>query len=268
MTVTVDHQTLQADWQRWHDEREETLREPHGWLSLTALEWLDPTPQVIADLPGTWRAPGDGTVEITASAADGVEVDGEPVDGTRVVTPVDGAPGILVTVGERVVELARRTDSYALRVRDPQAPTRAAFRGVPHFPVDARWVRTGRFERYDEPRRITVGAVVDGLQHFPTAIGTVTFDLDGREQRLVALAGKGDGLTLHFRDATNGTSTYGGGRILRTADPDEDGAVVVDLNRTVNLPCALTAYATCPLPPADNALDVAVEAGEQVTDAS
>jgi uncharacterized protein len=268
MTVTDDHQTLQADWQRWHDEREETLREPHGWLALTALEWLGEQARTLGDLPGTWRAPGDGTVEVSASAADGVEVDRERVDGTRAVRPVDGAPGVLVAVGERVVELARRTDSYALRVRDPQAPTRLAFRGVPHFPVDARWVLAGRFEAYEAPQRITVGAVVDGLAHFPTAVGTVAFGLDGREHRLVAVAGKGGGLSLHFHDATNGTSTYGGGRILRTEDPAEDGSVVVDLNRTVNLPCAFTAFATCPLPPVDNVLDVAVEAGEALPEAS
>ncbi|HEY2192356.1 MAG TPA: DUF1684 domain-containing protein [Actinomycetospora sp.] len=263
MTVTEDR-TLQADWQRWHDEREATLREPHGWLSLTALEWLDAGGRTIADLPGTWRAPGDGTVQITATVDDDVSVDGEPVDGTRTVTPVDGAPGVFVAVGERRVELARRTDSYALRIRDPHAATRAAFDGVPHFPVDPRWVVTGRFQAYDAPRRITVGAVVDGLAHFPTAVGTVTFELDGREHRLVALAGKAGGLSLHFRDATSGGTTYGGGRILRTDDPARDGSLVVDLNRTVNLPCALTAYATCPLPPAENVLDVAVEAGEQV----
>ena len=260
MTATVD---LTADWQRWHDEREATLREPHGWLALTALEWLDETPRTIASLPGSWSAPGDGTVEISAAAADGVEVEGTTVDGTRSVHPVDGAPGVLVTVGEKVVELARRTNAYALRVRDPEASTRQAFTGVPVFPVDERWVVTGRFEPYAEPERITVGAVVDGLQHFPTALGTVTFTLDDTEHRLVALAGKPDGLSLHFRDATSGDSTYGGGRILRTADPEPDGTVTVDLNRTVNLPCAFTAFATCPLPPEGNVLAAAVEAGER-----
>ena len=268
MTVTDDRTTLLRDWQAWHDDREATLREPHGWLALTALEWLEATPRAIADLPGTWGAPGDGSVEITASAADGVEIDGDRVDGTRAVHPVDGAPGVLVAVGERVVELARRTDSYALRVRDPRASTRTAFTGVPTFPVDPRWVVTGRFEAYEAPERITVGAVVDGLQHFPTAVGTVTFSLDGGEHRLVALDGKGGGLSLHFRDATSGVSTYGGGRILRTADADPDGSLVVDLNRTLNLPCAFSAFATCPLPPAENSLDVAIEAGEKLPHSS
>ena len=111
-----------------------------------------------------------------------------------------------------------------------------------------------------------MGAVVDGLSHFPTALGTVTFTLDGREHRLVALPGKPGGLSLHFRDATSGTTTYGGGRILRTDDPADDGSLLVDLNRTVNLPCAFTAFATCPLPPARNVLEVAVEAGEKRPD--
>ncbi|MEQ3553272.1 DUF1684 domain-containing protein [Pseudonocardia nematodicida] len=219
----------------------------------------------IPDLPGTWRVADADTVAITAAAADGVVLPGatEPLDGTADVRPADGAPSVMVAVGERVVEIARRTDDYALRVRDPRAVTRTAFDGVPAWDFDPAAVVTGRFTPYDAPRRIAVDAVVAGLQHFPTAVGEVAFTYRGTAQRLVALAGKDGGLSLHFRDATSGDTTYGGGRILRTDDPDADGAVLVDLNRTLNLPCAFTAYATCPLPPAGNRLDVAVEAGER-----
>jgi len=38
---------------------------------------------------------------------------------------------------------------------------------------------------------------------------------------------------------------------------------VLDFNRTANMPCAFTDHATCPLPPAENRLRVAVEAGEK-----
>ncbi len=257
---------LQSAWDAWHADREETLRAPHGWLSLTALHWLTPDPAAIEGLPGRWSATPDGVV-ITAAAADGLYVRGvqEPrrVDGTVTLHPVDGLPGSLVEVGEKLVEIARRTDSHALRVRDPQAPTRTGFTGVPAFPADARWVVDARFEPYAEPRRITVDAVVDGLQHFPTALGTVRFTLDGAEQSLVALQGKDGGLVLHFRDATSGASTYPGGRSVQVGEPDADGRLTVDLNRLVNLPCAFTDFATCPLPPAGNVLAVAVEAGEK-----
>ena len=258
---------LQSAWDAWHADREETLRAPHGWLSLTALHWLTPEPTGIDGLPGRWSATPDGVV-ITASAADGLFVRGvhepRPVDGTVTLHPVDGLPGSLVEVGDRVVEIARRTDSHALRERDPQAPTRTGFTGVPAFPVESRWVGDARFTPYPEPRRITVDAVVDGLQHFPTALGEVRFALDGREHALVALQGKDGGLVLHFRDATSGVSTYPGGRSMQVGEPDADGGLTVDLNRLVNLPCAFTDFATCPLPPAGNVLDVAVPAGEKL----
>ncbi|MHA6780918.1 DUF1684 domain-containing protein [Pseudonocardia saturnea] len=262
MTATLD---LQAAWSAWHTDREEQLREPHGWLSLTALHWLTPEPSVIDGLPGRWSATPDGVV-LTAAAADGLAVRGvhgpRPVDGTVTLHPVNGLPGTLVEVGDRVVEAARRTDAHALRVRDPQAPTRTAFTGVPVFDVDARWVVDAVFEPYAEPEPITVDAVVDGLQHHLHAVGVVRFSLDGVEYALAATAGKKGGLSLHFRDATNGVTTYPGGRSVQTPDP-VDGRVTVDLNRLTNLPCAFTDFATCPLPPAGNVLAVAVEAGEK-----
>ena len=70
-------------------------------------------------------------------------------------------------------------------------------------------------------------------------------------------------LKLHFRDGTSGHSTYGGGRTLSTDEPAADGTVRIDLNRTINLPCAFSAFATCPLPPAGNVVTVPVEAGEK-----
>ncbi|MEJ2864686.1 DUF1684 domain-containing protein [Actinomycetospora flava] len=260
--MTAVEEDLTAEWAAWHAEREDVLRAPHGWLSLTGLHWLDGEARAYADLPGTWRA-ADGGAEITAAAGDDVSVDGERVDGTVRVEPVDGKPGVLVAVGERRVEVIRREEHVALRVRDPQGPTLAAFTGVPAFPVDAAWVVSGRFSPWDEPRRIDVDTVVDGLGFHPTAVGTVRFTLGGEEQELIALGGDGDELRLHFRDATSGDTTYGGGRVLRTDGPAEDGSVRIDLNRTLNLPCSFTAFATCPLPPAGNVVTVPVEAGEK-----
>ena len=46
--------------------------------------------------------------------------------------------------------------------------------------------------------------------------------------------------------------------------PNHDGSVTLDFNRASNLPCAYTPMATCPLPPLENRLRVAIEAGEMV----
>jgi hypothetical protein len=64
-----------------------------------------------------------------------------------------------------------------------------------------------------------------------------------------------------FRDGTSAKTTYGAGRYLYTALP-KDGRVTLDFNRAMNPPCAFTNFATCPLPPPKNRLDLAVEAGE------
>ena len=120
---------------------------------------------------------------------------------------------------------------------------------MPAFPVDERWVVDAVFQPYVEPAGSRSARSSTGLSHFPSAVGDVLFTVEGQQQRLVALAGKDGGLALHFRDATSGVSTYGGGRILRTGEPGPEGELTLDLNRTVNLPCAFTEFATCPLPP-------------------
>lgn len=257
---------LQRGWDAWHTAREDELRAPHGWLSLTALHWLTPEPATFPGLPGSWSATPDGVV-VTAPVDDGLVVPTtrEPrrIDGRATLHPVDGLPGTLVEFGDVVIEVIRRSDGHALRVRDPQAPTRTGFTGVPAFPVQERWVLDARFEPYAEPVPITVGAVVEGLDHHFTAVGVVHFAIDGQQQSLVALPGKSGGLSLHFRDATSGVTTYAAGRQLLVGDAAPDGRVTLDFNRLTNLPCAFTDYATCPLPPAGNVLAVAIEAGER-----
>lgn len=65
-----------------------------------------------------------------------------------------------------------------------------------------------------------------------------------------------------FRDTTSGKKTYAGGRFLY-ADAPVNGEVTLDFNKAVNPPCAFTPFATCPLPPKQNRLAVAINAGEQ-----
>ena len=62
---------------------------------------------------------------------------------------------------------------------------------------------------------------------------------------------------------TSGVTTYAANRSLAVSSPGPDGSVSLDFNRAVNLPCAFTDFATCPLPPEGNRLPFAVEAGEK-----
>ncbi len=70
------------------------------------------------------------------------------------------------------------------------------------------------------------------------------------------------GSFIVFTDETSGKSTYGAGRFLN-AELTNDGRAVLDFNRAYTPPCGFTPYATCPLAPPENALPIAVEAGEK-----
>ncbi len=109
-----------------------------------------------------------------------------------------------------------------------------------------------------------MGAAVEGIQHVYEAPGEIHFRLDGQDLTLTAFNGHAPGtLSVLFTDATSGKTTYAANRSLTVGAPGLDGTVLLDFNRAVNLPCAYTDLATCPLPPAENRLPVAIEAGEQ-----
>jgi uncharacterized protein (DUF1684 family) len=124
---------------------------------------------------------------------------------------------------------------------------------------------TGRYVPFDAPRAVTVGAAVEGLEHVYTSPGRIEFSVGGAPLSLTVFNGDAPGtLFVLFTDATSGITTYAANRSLAIAAPGPDGAVVLDFNHATNLPCAYTEFATCPLPPAENRLPIAVEAGEQI----
>ena len=58
---------------------------------------------------------------------------------------------------------------------------------------------------------------------------------------------------------------------VRVRDPAslvKEGRIVLDFNRAFNPPCAFTPFATCPLPPPENWLQLRINAGEMKPSAS
>ena len=92
--------------------------------------------------------------------------------------------------------------------------------------------------------------------------GHAVFTKDGNEHRLLLLEdGDRPRLFVLFRDGTSRETTYGAGRFLYAPLP-ANGEVVLDFNQAFNPPCALTPWASCPIVPNENRLDLRVEAGE------
>lgn len=102
--------------------------------------------------------------------------------------------------------------------------------------------------------------------------GVLTFELHGEQHSLavyqsmkhIRMPQYKDYLFLPFQDLTNGETTYGGGRYLDLQVSDlESGNAVIDFNKCYNPWCGYSDGYSCPIPPTENHLNVAVHAGEK-----
>jgi uncharacterized protein len=263
-TDTADIDTFTQDWQDWRTRQHAKLADPHGFLAITSLHWLQSTPERFGDAPGQWSTGPDG-VRVVLDEGEELVVDGVPMHGEYSFGVIAERASLFPASGDAVIEVAKRCGHDILRPRHPSNPLRLDYAGTPAYDPDPRWAVTGRYVPFDEPRPTTVGAAVEGLQHVYDAPGQVVFELDGRELSLTVFNGHVPGsFQALITDATSGVTTYAANRSLLIEPPAADGTVWLDFNRAANLPCAYTDLATCPLPPAENRLPIAVEAGQKI----
>lgn len=265
--------------QEWHSARMERLKKPGGWLSLAGLFWLrDGSNSVGADAASDIVLPKGapskvGTITLATKSSSlslepgvKVQVDGKPAAAQTIALRSDVDPAlepVKISVGSITFWIIDRAGKQGVRVTNDQAPERATFTGIATFPVDPKWRVEARFEPAKEKKTVAVPTVIDGVFEEMEVAGTAIFTVDGKEYRLDPVLEKGETEYFFiFRDATAGHETYGAGRFLY-ASPAKDGRVVIDFNKAYNPPCALTPFATCPLPPPQNVLSLRVEAGEK-----
>jgi uncharacterized protein (DUF1684 family) len=275
---TISADALEAEVRLYRQARLSRLTAPTGWLALVNKAWLaegswtigsDPDCDIVLpdrNAPARLGRVTRTGLEVHFETAPGVTANarGGPITSLSLRSDAESAPD-RVTVGSLEIELIRRGDDLALRVRDPDSPARRAFAGVPTYAVDPAFWITARFHTDDTPIRIEL-TDSDGRPQLQTSVGTVTFEIAATPCRL-RLFEEGDGrrVFVPFGDVTNRTETYGAGRFLYAPLPADDH-VILDFNKAFNPPCAFTPFAACPLPPADNRLSVRVEAGEKRPD--
>ena len=272
--MTISTSEYVAELESWRQAIEAPLR--RDWISLVGRFEIEPglhrvgaDPTFEVRLPAGSAPENVGVLQFEASElrlapAPGVTiaVNGAPLEGTvalRTDADTKQTPDI-VTVDSVTFFIIKRGPRTIVRVRDANSPALAAFEGRRWYAIDEEYRVEGVFTPYDPPKPLAITNLL-GDTSASTSPGRVTFTLQGQEYTLDAGGWRDGGLLLHFRDATNGDTTYGGGRAVVTSAP-VGGLVTVDFNRTTNLPCAFTEYATCPLPPQQNRLPTRVEAGE------
>ncbi|MEX2536676.1 MAG: DUF1684 domain-containing protein [Trueperaceae bacterium] len=175
-----------------------------------------------------------------------------------------GAPGVHNRFQEG------RNDLFAAHPQSPLSPPqRRGFTGLSFFPYEPSLRFCLSVDTDVQAEVFEVRLEDDGLVELER-VAKVRLSLKGRtaELSLFWLGGYGGGLFLPFRDATNGAETYGGGRYLLDTIKgaelgEEEGRLVIDFNYAYNPSCAYDSSWDCPLPPAENRLELPIRAGEK-----
>ena len=261
---------------QWRQQRLESLLQPDGWTSLVGLHWLEFKSHYIGSGAGSGIRLAVGPARMGLVQQDGARVwftpergagltlNGAPLKG-RVALKSDagGAPSVIgFDQGRGQMTLIQRGDRRALRLKHADASSRVQFAGLDYWPVDPSWKLEARFVPHPPGKTIGIVDIVGTSIESPNP-GAVEFTRDGRQYRLEAMGDPATGLFLVLADRTSGHGSYSAGRYLDAPAPDAEGRVALDFNRAYNPPCAFTTFATCPLPPKENRLDLAILAGEK-----
>jgi uncharacterized protein (DUF1684 family) len=259
---------------KFRADRETTLKADNGWLTVAGLHFLnpgdnrvgsDPGNDIVLDFPSVPAYIGtitmNGTsVRIRAAEGGALTINGKPVPDSELHGAFDDKPTDTVSFGPVSFFVHYSGPRLALRVRDQNSPIRTNFRGLRWFEPNPAYRTTGTFTAYPAAKTVQIPNILGDLEPF-SAVGTVAFKLNGADHTMEAWQ-SGKRLWFVFRDRTSGRDTYPSARFLYT-DAAVDGRVVMDFNFAQNPPCAYNPFTTCPLPPPQNRLTVAVEAGEK-----
>jgi len=285
-TLLAAAATIDTHWKdellHWREHRAQQLSATDGWLTLVGLEWLQPG-------SNAFGTAADNRIRLNAQVADhlGVlELNGKEV---YLTAPPQGFPSSLLVndapahagtidtdgpnptvlkAGTLTLLVIHRGDRFALRIKDAQAPTRIHFQGLHWYAPDPRYRIEAKWIPFTPAHEESIPTIIGTTLKLPVP-GVAEFTIAGQTVQLEPVIEEPGDKQLFFilRDTTSKTTTYGAARFLYTGFPDhgldKPGHLVLDFNRLQNPPCAYTPYATCPLPPPQNKLAVALPAGEQ-----
>jgi len=264
---------------QWDGARIAALKDPNGWLNLEGLFWFKKgvnsfgsasTNDLVYDNAAFPKHLGDFIYEngqVFWKDANTAKITIK--DSAGIVVSNYGALNLLTaTEGKYTSQwkdfawiVIQREDKVGVRFRNLKAKTLLEFKGIERFLVDAKWrIKAKVIPQNQNPLMIMN---VLGQNTAQKHGGQLVFEIDGKSYRLDAIDEGGVRLFVAFADETSGKTTYGSGRFIELDRPDAEGFTYIDFNKAYNPPCAFTEFATCPLPPPQNRLSIAIPAGEK-----
>ncbi|WP_420152967.1 DUF1684 domain-containing protein [Siphonobacter sp.] len=160
------------------------------------------------------------------------------------------------------MERLEKDQNYRTSTESP-IKDKAGFQGLKYFPADSTYEVFAKLEETESTKTFAV-QMTGGQTETYTLYGKVRFELQGKTCELLVFESTEAGtLFIPFKDQTSGKESYGGGRYLDIPESDITGnRVTIDFNKAYNPYCAYSPEYTCPIPPKENNLPLAIRAGE------
>ena len=248
----------QDEIMEWRRARVDRLKADGGWLTVAGLFWLHDGKNTFGKDAANDIVLPDGPAKAGAFELSGGKVM-VTLDGTTREIKND-SPDV-AKVGRLSLFVIKRSEKWGIRLKDPDSEYRRAFHGIEYYPVNEQYRITAKWVA--QPRQVPILNILGQTEPSDNP-GYAVFRIHGKEQKLYPIIEEPGDKQLFYiiRDLTTGKETYPAGRFFYS-DMPKDGQVVLDFNKAYNPPCAFTPYATCPLPPKENYLQVRIEAGEK-----
>lgn len=262
-------QNRNEEFEAWKKSRIQELTGEEGWLNLVGLvpidtsnAYLNSTNEDSLFLESTLEMSTLGKFLFAKDSVWFTWKNREILSQDSVlVFPIAHGSGAGVYYKDWKWSVIKRGEVYFMRLRQLNHPDLENFEATPVFDYDSNY----RVSAFFLPKFNQVISIPNVLgQVIPWKVmGELQFVFHGKSQRLLALEEAGK-LFVIFSDQSSGQTTYPTGRYLYVNYPNAKGETIVDFNFAYNPPCAYTAYATCPIPPKENRLDLPINAGEKV----
>ncbi|MDQ4139025.1 MAG: DUF1684 domain-containing protein [Bacteroidota bacterium] len=143
---------------------------------------------------------------------------------------------------------------------------RATFDSLNYYPADRKFRIDADYELLPNPDTIRIPMTTGNSEAY-LRFAKVHFNLEGQRVGLTLFL-KADAedstFFVPFTDRTNGSETYEGGRFMDIPKPAPgEELITLDFNKAYNPFCVFNYNYSCPIPPAENRLPIAVKAGEK-----
>ena len=158
-------------------------------------------------------------------------------------------------------------DDFMRGDESPFTDSTEIFTGLKYFPSDVKFRILANLEEV-ENKKVVVLPTSDDKEQTYLEYAYASFSLDGVDSKLLVLEIMDMGpqrgkLFLAFADATSANETYGAGRYLDVKKVPGATSITLDFNQAYNPYCAYSDKFSCPFPPKENILKVAIGAGEK-----